>query len=371
METTYDTVIIGGGVIGCSIAYQLAKRGLRPLVIEKQTLGSQATQAGAGMLGAQVEMPAPDAMYHLGVASRSLYKELQSELKDASGVDIELQTPGILRLAASEEDRTSLLASREWQTQSGQKTEWLEDEELRQQFGDIFGPTYGALYLPDDHQVRNIALLRAFVVAASRLGATFIEHTEVTGFLRQGERITGVETSNGKFEADQVVLAAGAWSGLLGRLAGFELPVFPLKGQAVLANTQAPITPFTVFTHGTYMVPKLNSQLYIGATMERVGFDDSPNVQGVAQILTNAIKVMPQVKQLAMAGNLVGLRPGSIDGIPFFGEVPGLEGMLVASGHLRNGILLAPITGLILADLVTGYEPSFDITSFKLSRLSK
>lgn len=369
MQTHFDICIVGGGVIGCSIAYYLAKKGLQPLVIEKNTLGSQSTQAGAGMLGAQVEMNLPDAMFRLGITSRDMYNDLAIELKDISGVDIELQTSGILRLAVSEEDRAALLDRHKWQTEYGQKTEWLEDEELRRDFGDLFGPTYGALFLPDDHQVRNTALLNSFVAAASRLGATFLEHTEVIGFMRQGHRITGVETSVGKFEADQVILAAGAWSGILSQSAGFQLPVFPVKGQAVLAQTWTPVTPFTVFTHGTYMVPKLNGHLYIGATMETVGFDQVPTLQGISRILSDAIRIMPPLSQLGMAEHLVGLRPGSSDGLPFLGEVPGLEGILVASGHLRNGLLLAPITGQIMAEMATGHAPMFDVSPFSLTRL--
>jgi glycine oxidase len=366
-QTHYDVCIVGGGIIGCSIAYYLAKQGLRPLVIEKNTLGSQSTQAGAGMLGAQVEMDEPSPLYDLGIASRSLYKELAAELKDLSGVEIELQTSGILRLAVSEEDRAALRARHKWQGETGQKTEWIEDEELRRDFGNLFGPTFGALFLPDDHQVRNLALLRSLTIAATRLGAIFMEHTEVIGFLRQGNRITGVETPTGKFEADQVILAAGAWSGILGKWAGFDLSVFPVKGQAVLARTLAPVTPFTVFTHGAYMVPKVN-QLYIGATMEQVGFDQSPALQGIARILSDAIRIMPPLAKLGMEQSLVGLRPGSSDGLPFIGEVPGLKGILVASGHFRNGVLLAPITGQIITELVTGHKPGFDLSPFSLAR---
>lgn len=367
-QTYFDVCIVGGGVIGCSIAYYLAKQGLRPLVIEKNTLGSQSTQAGAGMLGAQVEMDAPSPLYTLGIASRHLYKELAIELKDLSGVEIELQTSGILRLAVSEEDRTDLLTRQQWQAETGQKTEWVEDDDLRRDFGNLFGPTFGALFLPDDHQVRNLALVNSLAVAATRLGASFLEHTEVIGFLRQGNRITGVETPTGKFETDRVILAAGAWSGILGKLAGFDLSVFPVKGQAVLARTLAPVTPFTVFTHGTYMVPKINNQLYIGATMEQAGFDQSPSLQGISRILSDAIRIMPPLAKLGMDKNLVGLRPGSSDGLPFIGEVPGLDGILVASGHFRNGVLLAPITGQIIAGLVTDHKSAFDLSPFSLAR---
>lgn len=369
MQTTYDVCIVGGGVIGCSIAYFAAKKGLRPLVLEKHTLGSQSTQAGAGMLGAQVEMEEPDALFRLGIASRALYKELREELKDRSGLDIELQTAGILRLAVSEADRQTLLARRDWQNSNGQRTQWLEDDELYKDFGDLFGPTFGALYLPDDHQIRNLALLNALVAAASAMGAEFREHTEVTGFLRQGDRILGVETNSGRFKAGHVVLAAGAWSGLLGKSAGLELPIFPIKGQAVLAETRIPVTPLTVFTHGTYMVPKLTGHIYIGATMENAGFDKTPTLQGISRLVSDAVRIMPPLGKLGWSAHLVGLRPGSRDGFPFLGELPGAEGLLVASGHSRNGVLLAPVTGLAMAELLAGETPSVDLSPFSPARL--
>lgn len=371
MQNTYDVCVVGGGVIGCSIAYYLAKKGLRPLVVEKNTLGSQSTQAGAGMLGAQVEMEKPDPLFSLGIQSRALYKSLQAELKDISGVDIELQTSGILRLAVSEEDRNSLLDRMSWQSAHGQKSDWLEDEDLRRDFGDLLGPTYGALFLPDDHQVRNIALLTALVSAATLLGAAFLENTETIRFVQKGSRVLGVETNNGRFEADSVILAAGAWSGLLAQTAGFELPVFPVKGQAVLAQTHAPLTPFTVFTHGTYMVPKLVGHLYIGATTENIGFDTAPTLQGISRLLTDAARIMPPLKRLGFQASLVGLRPGSADGLPFLGEVPGFDGLYVASGHLRNGVLLAPITGQIMSELVTGHKPDINMEPFRVSRFTQ
>ncbi|WP_018130734.1 glycine oxidase ThiO [Effusibacillus pohliae] len=369
MRTAYDVCIIGGGVIGCAIAYYTAKKGLRPLVIEKHTLGSQATQASAGMLGAQVEMERPDPLYRLGLKSRALYGQLRAELQDLCGVDIELRTCGMLRLALSEAERETLLARCDWQTAGGQRAEWLEDEDLRRDIGDLFGPTFGALFLPDDHQVRSVALLRALAAAASELGAAFLEHTEAIGFLREEDRIVGVETNNGRFAANHVVLAAGAWSGLLSQWAGVDLPVLPVKGQSVLAATRTPLTPYTVFTHGTYIVPKVTGHTYIGATMERTGFDQTPTLQGIVRVLSDAVRILPGLGISGLAGQLVGLRPGTEDGLPFLGEVPGVAGLLVATGHLRNGILLAPITGLVMSELIAGENPSVDLAPFGLSRL--
>ncbi|GAX89895.1 glycine oxidase ThiO [Effusibacillus lacus] len=369
MKSTHDVCIVGGGVIGCAIAFFAARKGFRPLVIERNELGSQSTQAGAGMLGAQVEMEKPDALYRLGIASRDMYKDLQAELKEISGIDIELQTAGILRLAVSEDDRNQLLARQKWQTEEGQRAIWLEDEELRKEAGDLFGSTYGALYLPDDHQVRNQALLQALVASATKLGAKFVQHTEMTGIILQGDTVKGITTPHGQIAVDAVILAAGAWTGILSRHCGVELPVFPVKGQAIMAESRSPVTPFTVFTHGTYMLPKLTGHIYIGATMERCGFDKTPSLEGAARLLSRAAEIMPPLGKLGVHSHLVGLRPGSEDGYPFFGELPGIKGLYTATGHLRNGVLLAPITGAILADLLSEKVSGIDLAPFSVNRL--
>ncbi|BCJ86424.1 glycine oxidase ThiO [Effusibacillus dendaii] len=368
MRKTFDVCIIGGGIIGTAIAYYTARKGLRPLILERSTFGSQSTQAAGGMLGAQVETNTPDPLFQFAVQSRAMFQDLQAELKELSGYDIELQTAGMIRLAVSEEDRASLLAKQEWQTQFGQRAEWMEDADIRKMAGDLFGATYGGLFLPDDLQVRSMAMLQALLAGARKLGAEVQEHTEVINFLQEGGRVIGVETGNGPFYADQTVLAAGAWSGLISRRIGLDLPVFPVKGQSILAKASSPITPFTVFTHGTYFVPKISGHLYIGATMEQVGFDKTHTLQGINRILTDATRILPSIKQLGIHSTLVGLRPGSADGLPYIGSIEGIEGLHVASGHLRNGILLAPLTGLVVSELLTGQPVSVDLTPFSISR---
>lgn len=363
-----DTLIVGGGVIGVAIAYELAKAGLKPLVVEKNTLGSQSTGAGAGMLGAQVEMRQPGPLYDLGLASRALFPQWREELLEVGNIDIELQTSGIFRLATSEEDRQALLDRHRWQNDLGQRAVWFEDEELRKELGDITGPTYGALYLPDDHQVRNTQLLLGLAASAKRLGARFLEQTAVVSFLTEGDTVTGVQTLDGTIHADRTILAAGAWSGLLARQLDIDLPIFPVKGQAFLLDTYAPPTPFTLFTHGCYILPKRNGQIYVGATEEPAGFDRRPNLSALATLSNIAVKLMPTLGQMPFSHPLAGLRPGTADGIPFLGPVPGLKNLFLASGHFRNGVLMAPITARLTKELVLNQTPTFDPAPFSLTR---
>jgi glycine oxidase len=361
-------LIIGGGVIGTAIAFELAKRGDKPLLIEKDTLGSQATCAGAGMLGAQVEMHQPGPMFELGITSRALFADLQRELIEISGIDIELQTPGIFRVAVDEEDRRDLLERQSWQQAHGQRAIWMEDEEMRRELGDLVSTTYGALYLPDDHQVRNPQLMIAYAQSAKKLGARFLEHTAMTGFLMKNGKVVGVKTVNGEIHADRVILAAGAWSGLLANQLGLDVPIFPVKGQSFFLDAYAPPTPYTVFTHGCYILPKRNGQIYVGATEEEAGFDRRPNLGPLAWLASRSSELMPTLSQLPFDKPIAGLRPGSRDGLPFLGAVPGIEGLFVASGHFRNGVLLSAITGKVMAELLTTGTPSLDLTPFSVAR---
>lgn len=364
-----DTLIVGGGVIGCIIAYELAKAGLKPLVLEKNTLGSQSTQAGAGMLGAQVEMHAPGPLFDLGVKSRALFADLRDELLEVSEIDIELQTSGIFRVAVDEMDRRALLDRQAWQTDLGHKAVWFEDEDLRRELGDIVSTTYGALYLPDDHQVRNTQIMLALTIGARRLGADFLQQTAMTGFLLENGRVAGVKTIEGEIRANRVILATGAWTGLLTDQLGIGLPIFPVKGQAFLVDTFAPPTPFTIYTHGCYLLPKRNGQVYVGASEEHVGFDRRANLGALASLSSRAVELVPSMAALPLASTLTGLRPGSADGLPFLGSIPGVEGLYVASGHFRNGVLLSAITGQLMRELLTGQQPSIDLTPFSPARI--
>ncbi|GIM44799.1 glycine oxidase ThiO [Collibacillus ludicampi] len=368
MNSRADVIIIGGGVIGSAIAYFLAKEGVKPLVIEKRKAG-QATCAAGGMLGAQVEMSEPGPLFDLAVKSRSLFSQIQEELYEISKVDIELNRTGMLRIAVSEEDRNELLGRIPWQTKAGYRAIWLEDKDLRQECGDFISSTYGALFLPDDYQVRSPRYLRALIEAAVVLGATFVEETEVIGFVCEGERICGVKTLNGEYYADQVVIATGAWSGLLASYLGIEIPVYPQKGQSIFVDTTPHVSEYTIYTHGTYIIPKANGQTYIGATAEKAGFDSRPTLQNIERLTTSATRLMPALSRSFFAGTITGFRPASHDGLPYIGRLPQYEGLYAATGHWRNGILLSAITGQSMAELLLNRATSISLAPFSPERL--
>lgn len=369
--SSYDTIIIGGGIIGATLAYRLAERKKRVLVLEKNRLGSGATQAGAGMLGAQVEMKENGPLYQFGLYSRSLFEQFSSELYDVSHIDIELDRSGLFRVATSMEDRDELMNRFTWQTESGQMAEWMEPHELPQQVKSLLGNHFGALYFSADHQVRNPQYLHASVVASQKLGATYIEHCAVQSFIREEgpiHKVIGVQTLTDRFYADQVVVAAGAWSGKIAESLGLSVDVFPVKGQALNVKNSPHLTPYTLYTHGAYLVPKHTGHTYIGATEDLVGFDLTPRSKNVQTLLHLAQSVVPKIGETEFASTLVGLRPGTKDGLPYIGAHPDWEGLYLATGHFRNGILLSAGTASVMADLLTGQSPMFDLKVFATNR---
>ena len=317
------------------------------------------------MLGAQVEMHNP-AIVELGIKSRALFADLRDELLELCNIDIELLTEGIFRVAVDETDRQLLLQRREWQTQLGQQAIWCEDHEVRKRW-DLVNTTHGALYLPNDHQVRNSQMLLG-LTASPQLGAQLLEQMAVIGFLSENGQIVGVKTIQGEIRANQVVLATGAWTGLIAEHLEFELPVFPVKGQAFLLNTYAPATPYTVFTHGCYILPKNNGTVYVGATEENVGFDHHPKSRLARQTLHTSRLPDAIAWRTAHFRAACRVTSGLRRCMPFLGPVPGIEGLYVAAGHFRNGILLSAITGQVMSDVLNGKTPSVDLTPFAVGR---
>ncbi|UOF90431.1 glycine oxidase ThiO [Fodinisporobacter ferrooxydans] len=365
-----DVIVIGGGIIGCSIAFHLQQAGKRCIVFEQGQIGNQASKAGAGMLGAQVEMANPGPIYDLGIQSRGMFPELSGILYEISGVDIEYQKQGILRLATSEDEVKTLQNRKQWQEASGQTAEWLTPAELQAMTSGAVFSAYGALYLPNDHQVRNPPLVRAFASSAKKLGASFYEHTEVTGFLYEQDRIIGVATQDQTWYAEYIVIAGGAFSSVLGRKLELDIPVFPVKGQAILANGTMPV-PYTVFTHGCYLVPKLTDQVYIGATEQPNQKDLTPSLGSIAKLSNRAAELVPVAESFSYGKSIIGLRPGSVDSLPILGEATQYKGLFLATGHFRNGVLLSPITGKIITDLITKGISDVDITPFLLERFQE
>jgi glycine oxidase len=275
---------------------------------------------------------------------------------------------GILRIAASEEDRQELLTRQRWQKELGESVTWLSPEECIQMEPHLSPDILGALYFDHDHQVHNIKLAKALVSAIQLQGTTLLEGVHALHLIQQGERIIGVHTDRGDFYADHVVVAGGAWSSHLLEPLEVHLPVFPVKGQSFAVEKRPHPFRRTLFTHGCYMVPKHDGSIIIGATEENAGFDKTVTVDGIASLNEVACRLVPGLRSAALLRSWAGLRPATPDRFPYIGAVDAHPGLWTATGHFRNGILLTPITGEVMADLILGQSPAIDCSLFSPMR---
>ena len=366
--------IIGAGVIGLGIAWRLAARGAPVTVFDKGAAGSGASHAAAGMLAACVEAePGEEALVALGRESQRRWPGFAEELQRASGIDVELRRQGTLSLALTADDQAQLTHHLAFQKSLGLPLDWLSAAETRRREPHLATRLAGAVWSPEDHQVDNRKLAAALRVAAEAAGATIRAHHEVKEIAVAGSRVTGVVLADGRaVAADRVVLAAGAWSrGIAGLAPELRPPVRPIKGQmlALRMDPAAPLITHVVWAPGVYLVPRRDGRLIVGATVEERGFDDTLTAGGVLTLLEAAWRVVPSIEELAIDEMWVGHRPGSRDDAPILGPAP-LDGLIYATGHHRNGILLAPITADAIAALALDGTLDPAIAPFGLDRFA-
>jgi glycine oxidase len=369
-----DAVIIGAGVIGCSIAWRLGQSGMRVVVVERGRVGGEASSAAAGMLAPLAEAEREDDFFNLTMAGLGMYSDFARELKASSGVDIEYRDEGTLYLALTEEDEEEL--ERRWRRHHATgsnvkrlnagcalKLEPLLNRALR-----------FALKFPGDHQVDNRRLMTALNTAAQNAGVEFRTHTEARELLIENvagrNRIIGVMTARGEVRASTVVIAAGSWSSLLRCGEATQFEVEPVRGQMVAIEAPAPAVRHVIYSRRGYLVPRLSGYLIAGSTTEHTGYDKRVTAGGVASIIKSAIEIMPCVAKQATTETWAGLRPRAPDDLPILGADPRVEGLIFATGHYRNGILLAPITAQAISELIIKGESRVNLAPFSVARFA-
>jgi glycine oxidase len=367
MKKHYDVLVVGGGIIGHSVAYSVSKRGMSVLVIEKGEINRKASSAAAGMLAAQAEVTEAGPLFDLARESRNMFSSLSEDLKEQTGNDIDLIEKGMLTIALTEEKVHSLRSTIAFQQAAGEKASWLRGEDLLSVEPNLSKTVLGAMYAPDDGQVSAFKLATSFARAATLLGARILEYTDVTGILIENDRVQGVKTVQGDFFGDHVVVTGGAWTKQILEQTNVDLPIYPVKGECLSVRTNERLITKTIFSDDCYIVPKNEGRLLIGATMIPGTFDEKVSVAGISQLLNKAINLLPSLKDAEWEKAWSGIRPQTGDGLPYIGEHPSVKGLHVASGHYRNGILLSPITGEIIADLIEGNELTSARLAFSLN----
>lgn len=358
-----DVLVIGGGIIGLVTAWRAAQRGLRTAVVDPDP-GGGAARVAAGMLAAVTELHYGEHMLlGLNVASAARYPAFAAELEAASDQDIGFRACGTLAVALDSDDRTHLRELHALQQRSGLESEWLTGRECRRLEPMLAPGVRGGLRVDGDHQVDPRRLAGALLTACERAGVVFHrDWVERLGVVR-GRAAGAVLAAGAELAADQVVLAAGSLSG---RLAGLPdevvPPVRPVKGQVLRLTVPAAYAPFLTRTvravvrgSHVYLVPRENGELVVGATSEEMGWDTTVTAGGVYELLRDAHELVPGITELPLTETRAGLRPASPDNAPLLGPTA-LPGLHLATGHHRNGVLLTPVTGDAMAELLTTGE---------------
>ncbi|HEY7296665.1 MAG TPA: glycine oxidase ThiO [Xanthobacteraceae bacterium] len=366
--------IIGAGVIGLGIGWRLAARGATVEIFDRDVAGAAASHAAAGMLAACCEAePGEEALIALGRESQARWPSFAVEVQEVSGIDVELRTEGTLVVASTADDQARLHHQLVFQHKLGLPLEWITAAETRRREPHLAGKLAGAVFSPQDHQVENRKLAHALRLAAKAAGAIVREHAPVSEISTAGGCANGLVLADGtRISADVVVLAAGAWSRSIGGLPKeLRPPVRPIKGQmlTVRMNAAAPLLKHVVWAPGVYLVPRRDGRLIVGATVEEKAFDTTITAGGLLTLLEAAWRVIPSVEELPVEEMWAGHRPGSRDDAPILGPAP-LEGLIYATGHHRNGILLAPITADAIARLVLEGALDSAIRPFGIERFA-
>ena len=384
----YDVIIIGGGIIGSSVAWQLARRKKKVLVIERKDVCSGSAGATDGVVGYHTKKPG--LQLDLAVQSIEMFRTLNRDLE--TNVEYGFEAGGMQPV--EDKDQWDMLASMAAeQRKSGVDIRMITAEEACSIEPNLNPDIYGALWSPTGGKVNPLAMTFGFARAAKRLGAVYLTETEVTHILTEGGRAVGVNTSAGEFRAECIVDAAGAWAGKVAALAGIDLPIRPRKGQLLITEPIGPFLRATVqcamynvikFRPETIKDPavlKLGSSLsieqqesgglIIGGTREFADFEEENTFEAVETMVKRAVRFFPALKDVSIIRCFSGFRPYTPDGLSMMGEVRTLPGFYMAAGHEGDGIALSPITGRLMAELITDGKTSYDITPFSPNRFLK
>ena len=361
-----QVAIVGGGVIGACCARALAQRGLQVTLFAPTPDPAAASPASAGMLAAQIE-PADTELLPLVVRSRDLYEDLAAELKDSTGIDIGFRPMGIATVAFEEQRATALFDLVAAQRQAGLRCDWLQAADMHERWPGVAPRALGALFAPEDGSLDPTALVTALLAAVRRLGVTVTPEPAV-GLSSVGGHVMGVATAGAIVPADQVVVAAGAWSSSLAGLPR-HLPIEPVRGQLLATPWPEGVPPVILYHGHKYLLPR-GAEAILGSTMERAGFDARTTIEGLAEIRRVTEQLCPAIGRAPQLRAWAGLRPVTPDGRPIVGADPEFAGLWYATGHGRNGILLAAVTGEIIADLLATGRTDHDISPLDVMRFS-
>jgi glycine oxidase len=362
MSAYPEVLVLGGGVIGLTTAYYLAGEGASVALLDRGDFGQQASWAGAGIIPPGNPDGACGPVDRFRATSSGLFPALSSALRQESGIDNGYIVCGGVELAGGGD-----LPEDAWKAE-GIPFERLDRTRLLQVEPKLSASLAGGFYFPGMAQVRNPRHIKALIAACAARSVNLVSGCRVLSLSRTADRIVEIETEQGRLRAGDFLLTAGAWTDELLAPHGFRPGIVPVRGQIALLNAGASGTRPILLMGKRYLVPRPDGRVLVGATEEDAGFDARPTAGGIGGLLSFAEQIVPSLRNATMERCWAGLRPGSPDGLPFLGRVPGLTNLFIAAGHFRAGIQLSPATGLAMTDLILGREPSIPIAAFDPGR---
>jgi len=368
---TADAAIVGGGVIGLTIARALAMRGVRNvMLIERGSPGAEASWAAGGILAPQVEADHESDLFRLACASRDLYGAFADALREETGADVELDRTGTLYLGFTREDEGEFRRRFTWQTEKGLRIDWLNSHDAHQLEPQISNQVRCALRFPNDIQVDNRKLIKALAKANQKLGVRVANNCEVSAVRINLGRVSGIETSGGHVSVPVIVLAAGAWNSFIKSPDAFlpEIRIEPVRGQMLCFKNEPALARHVIYSSSGYLVPRRDGRVLAGSTSEHAGFEKRVTDEGINAIKAMASEIIPELNRLPLIDSWAGFRPRAADDLPVLGPCQAIEGLFYATGHYRNGILLAPITGDLIADAIVNGVTSTLLVPFSPDR---
>ncbi|MEE8318116.1 MAG: FAD-dependent oxidoreductase [Dehalococcoidales bacterium] len=366
-----DVVVVGAGVIGGAAAYFLSKAGLKVIVVERDSIGAHASGFAPGILNPLGESPEyMETRLPLSIKSFQMHKELAGQLPAESGIDYHFRKSTMLMLAFTQAEAKELKGRIDRLQRQEFNIRWLDSGAVHLIESRISDEIEGAAYLEDVAEVDSYGYSLALAQAAEKYGAE-IRYGQFTGLKSRGNRVTAVPLASGEITCDFAVMAMGPWTGMASTSLGISIPVGPQKGETL--RIKAPGPPFTgllAWNNNYNTTTRHDGLVYHGATHTDAGFNEETTAEGRDELLNNLITMVPSLTEAEVVLQTACLRPLSTDGLPIIGEVPGWNGVYIASGHWKKGILLSPITGSVIAELITKGNTSTQIDPFGLSRFT-
>lgn len=371
-QKSWDVIIVGAGIIGMSIAWKLAQKKLQVMVLERNEAGREASYASAGMLAPYTEAEEDTPLLRLAISSREIYPAFLHEIESETGMSANYRDEGALFLARDEHEVKALVSRFEWQRKMGFAVERLQGRELLGAEPVLSPSIQFALFYPGDHQLDNRAWLAALLAALKKRGVEVRTGIPVHRLIHEAGRVVGVEAEGKRLSAKVTVLAAGAWSPEVETGTGESIPVYPTRGQIVAVKSPSgsdtpPLLRHTLRYEGGYVAVFQEGRLVLGGTMEDVGYCKANTVDAIQRILARAIDFVPAIASCEFVEAWSGLRPNTRDHLPILGRSSS-DGLVYATGHFRNGILLTPITATAISDLIADGHTTVNLAPFSIER---